>query len=332
MTRFRPNAVVTGTLPWAEDRWRLIRIGTAEFRVVKPCRRRRFGQQLIFGQNIIPDGPGVIRAGDRVEILPVVVIVPPPVGRPRAGPVDLGPRPSRRVSRDHGQAVLLGAGLEQARQAGFPGQARQQPGLCPLADLLLLSRWDATENLDLAQPDPPLGRLDQVRGRLPPHPGQIPARPLGRLVMQEVERMREPVFGAACPSCLLAVHPGCFRHRAVRGWRQTWPSQPSRFHSRVIMPVRVVVVTADVCCLRPEQELTQPGLVPQLDRHAAVLLAGLPALPPPGGWAVHARRQAQDPAGHLVTVRRRRLQRGLEGVPDLILLGLTEPPDKIRSQ
>ena len=93
MTRFRPNAVVTGAPPWAEDRWRRIRIGAVEFRVVKPCgrcvvtttdqitgkvgsqplkmlgRRRRFGQQLVFGQNMIPDSPGVIRAGDQVEVL-----------------------------------------------------------------------------------------------------------------------------------------------------------------------------------------------------------------------------------------------------------------------
>jgi len=93
MTRFRPNAVVTGAPPWAEDRWRRIRIGAVEFRVVKPCgrcvvttidqvtgevgsqplkmlgRRRRFGKQLVFGQNMIPDGPGVVRAGDPVEVL-----------------------------------------------------------------------------------------------------------------------------------------------------------------------------------------------------------------------------------------------------------------------
>jgi uncharacterized protein len=32
-------------------------------------RRRRFGQQLVFGQNLIPDAGGVIRVGDPVEIL-----------------------------------------------------------------------------------------------------------------------------------------------------------------------------------------------------------------------------------------------------------------------
>jgi uncharacterized protein YcbX len=93
MNRFRPNVVVAGADPWAEDQWRRIKIGSVSFRVAKPCgrcvvttidqataqrgsqplkmlgRRRRFGQQLVFGQNIIPDSPGVIRVGDPVQIL-----------------------------------------------------------------------------------------------------------------------------------------------------------------------------------------------------------------------------------------------------------------------
>jgi uncharacterized protein YcbX len=93
MTRFRPGAVVSGAPPWAEDRWRRIRIGAIPFRVVKPCgrclvtttdqvtgqrgrqplkmlgQRRRFGQALVFGQSLIPDSGGVIRVGDPVEIL-----------------------------------------------------------------------------------------------------------------------------------------------------------------------------------------------------------------------------------------------------------------------
>jgi uncharacterized protein len=93
MTRFRPSVVVTGAPPWAEDCWRRIRIGAVPFRVAKPCgrcvvtttdqvtgergrqplkmlgRRRRFGQELVFGQNLIPDAGGVIRVGDLVEIL-----------------------------------------------------------------------------------------------------------------------------------------------------------------------------------------------------------------------------------------------------------------------
>jgi hypothetical protein len=93
MNRFRPNVVVAGACAWAEDGWRRIAIGAVTFRVVKPCgrcvvtttdqatgqrgrqplellgRRRRFGRQLVFGQNMIPDAPGSIRVGDPVQIL-----------------------------------------------------------------------------------------------------------------------------------------------------------------------------------------------------------------------------------------------------------------------
>jgi uncharacterized protein len=93
MTRFRPSVVVAGSARWAEDGWRRIRIGTVPFRVAKPCgrcvvttidqqtaergqqplamlgRRRRFGQQLVFGQNLIPDATGTIRIGDPVQVL-----------------------------------------------------------------------------------------------------------------------------------------------------------------------------------------------------------------------------------------------------------------------
>lgn len=93
MTRFRPNVVVAGTEAWDEDNWRQIRIGAVSFRVAKPCgrcvvtttdqetgqrgsqplkmlgRKRRLGSDLVFGQNLIPDGPGTIRAGDPVEIV-----------------------------------------------------------------------------------------------------------------------------------------------------------------------------------------------------------------------------------------------------------------------
>ena len=92
MNRFRPNVVVSGYEPWAEDRWRRIRIGAVSFRVAKPCarcvvtttdqttgergrqplrmlaRHRRFGKNLVFGQNLIPDSPGLIRVGDPTEI------------------------------------------------------------------------------------------------------------------------------------------------------------------------------------------------------------------------------------------------------------------------
>ncbi|MFH8405677.1 MOSC domain-containing protein [Streptomyces sp. NPDC018019] len=93
MDRFRPNVVVDGTAPWDEDDWRRIRIGEVTFRVVKPCgrcvitttdqrtgrrgkeplrtlaRHRRIGDQLVFGQNLIPEGTGTLRVGDPFEVL-----------------------------------------------------------------------------------------------------------------------------------------------------------------------------------------------------------------------------------------------------------------------
>ncbi len=93
MDRFRPNLVVEGTEPWEEDGWRRITVGDVPFRVVKPCgrcvvtttdqrtaargkeplrtlaRHRRRGAQLVFGQNLIPDGTGTVRAGDPVRVL-----------------------------------------------------------------------------------------------------------------------------------------------------------------------------------------------------------------------------------------------------------------------
>jgi uncharacterized protein YcbX len=97
MSRFRPNIIVTGAAAWAEDRWLRIRIGAVLFRVAKPCARcavttvdqvtgerpdkseplrtlgriRRTAGGVMFGQNLIPDGPGRIAVGDSVEILEV---------------------------------------------------------------------------------------------------------------------------------------------------------------------------------------------------------------------------------------------------------------------
>lgn len=105
MTRFRPNVVVTGAAPWAEDGWRRLRIGDATFRAVKGCgrcvltmidpetaakgkepiatlaRNRRWDAEVWFGMNLIPDSPvpaAWVRVGDPVEILEQVDSDGPP--------------------------------------------------------------------------------------------------------------------------------------------------------------------------------------------------------------------------------------------------------------
>ena len=109
MVRFRPNLVVRGSEPFAEDGWARIRVGEAVFRVVKPCGRcvmttidqatgkfdgkeplrtlatfrkaidvrpegyAEFGHgpnSVLFGENLIPENPGVaVKIGDEVEVL-----------------------------------------------------------------------------------------------------------------------------------------------------------------------------------------------------------------------------------------------------------------------
>jgi hypothetical protein len=93
MDRFRPNLVVRGVAPWAEDGWRRLRIGEVEFACVKPCERcvvtttdqrtgargteplrtlatfRRAERGVLFGINLTPLGSGELHVGDPVELL-----------------------------------------------------------------------------------------------------------------------------------------------------------------------------------------------------------------------------------------------------------------------
>jgi uncharacterized protein len=92
MDRFRPNIVLSGSLPFEEDGWRTVTIGDYEFSVVKPCDRcvtitvdqrtgvsgheplavlaryRKRENRIYFGQNAIAKGPGVLRVGARVQV------------------------------------------------------------------------------------------------------------------------------------------------------------------------------------------------------------------------------------------------------------------------
>ncbi|SFH19758.1 MOSC domain-containing protein [Modicisalibacter xianhensis] len=96
MAQFRPNLVVTGTQPYAEDGWKRIRIGEVEFLVDAPCSRcamitvdpttgqfqargeplrtlasyRRGAKgKVYFGQNLVALNEGRLDLGATVEVL-----------------------------------------------------------------------------------------------------------------------------------------------------------------------------------------------------------------------------------------------------------------------
>lgn len=93
MNRFRPNIVVGGVEPYAEDTWKDVSIGGVKFEVLRPCSRcvtttvdqdtgvrgveplrtlstyRRRGTKVMFGQNVIHRGVGVVRVGNELEVV-----------------------------------------------------------------------------------------------------------------------------------------------------------------------------------------------------------------------------------------------------------------------
>jgi uncharacterized protein YcbX len=93
MGRFRPNFVVGGAEPFAEDRWKRIQIGNTHFELVSPCERcvvtaidtatgekgteplktlstyRKVDRKILFGQNLISLKHGTVQEGDDVGVM-----------------------------------------------------------------------------------------------------------------------------------------------------------------------------------------------------------------------------------------------------------------------
>lgn len=90
--RFRPNVVIAGAEPFAEDGWRSLGTADVELELVKPCSRcqvldvdpdtgqrapgllaaitpgRRRGNKVLFGQNALVRRCGALRVGDPVSV------------------------------------------------------------------------------------------------------------------------------------------------------------------------------------------------------------------------------------------------------------------------
>jgi uncharacterized protein YcbX len=101
MLRYRPNLVVAGGEPWAEDTWRVLETGGVKIHLVKPCARcavvtvdqgsatrgreplrgmkaiREWEGKVYFGQNAVFEGTGRFRVGDDVRILEIGPRRPP---------------------------------------------------------------------------------------------------------------------------------------------------------------------------------------------------------------------------------------------------------------
>lgn len=161
MTQFRPNLVVTGVPAWAEDTWKVIRIGDVTFDVVKPCSRCIFttvspeqgrkhpaGEPLTtlqsfrtavdngdvdFGQNLIARNSGVIREGDDVEVLATGPAKPYGAG---AQPESLTApdAPQQRLSIQWEEKTFIGNNqqilLEQLEQQGIRVPYSCRAGIC----------------------------------------------------------------------------------------------------------------------------------------------------------------------------------------------------------
>jgi MOSC domain-containing protein len=97
MNRFRPNIVVSGAAPYAEDGWQRVAVGHGDrplhLDIVKPCARcvtvtvdqakgiagkeplttlstyRRHNGKVYFGQNVIHRGIGTLRVGDTIRVI-----------------------------------------------------------------------------------------------------------------------------------------------------------------------------------------------------------------------------------------------------------------------
>lgn len=168
---FRPNIVVQGDLPFAEDSWAHIKIGEVEFEVSKPCSRclfinvdpktgnaqsneplatlstfRYHQGEVNFGQNLIPLNTGMIRAGDEIKVLrtqaaPAYVSQQEQVDSNKKN-IEINYQGSNIVTTGDNQQLLL----DQAEQAGINIPYSCRGGKCGRCKVLLVEGEVTTLN------------------------------------------------------------------------------------------------------------------------------------------------------------------------------------------
>lgn len=175
MVQFRPNIVVDATEPFAEDGWKRIRIGDVEFEIVKPCMRcvlttvnpntamrsekneplktlSTFRADdtggIFFGQNVIAKNTGMIRQGDKVEVLETKEKEFYPDTSQEVVEVE----PVKKVTISIDGHLFEGDNkstlLEQAEKAGIPVANSCRSGFCGTCKMTL-------ESGNVEQPDMP---------------------------------------------------------------------------------------------------------------------------------------------------------------------------------
>ncbi|PJC87348.1 (2Fe-2S)-binding protein [Vibrio sp. HA2012] len=190
MNQFRTNLVVSGNEPFVEDGWKRIRIGEVEFEIVKPCERcilttvdvekgafRVTKEPLktllsfranerggtFFGQNMQALNEGVIRIGDRIEVL---------LTQPKAVYEDKKQQPEKHITDKEERRVMVSVNgqqfsgnttetlLEQAENNGLPIMNSCRAGICGACMVQL-------ESGEVTQPDAPgLLDVDKKAGRV----------------------------------------------------------------------------------------------------------------------------------------------------------------------
>ncbi len=168
---FRPNIVVKGDLPFAEDSWAKIQIGEVIFEVTKPCSRCPFTNvdpktgiataeqplatlasfryrqgEIDFGQNLVPLNSGIIRQGDQVKVLATQ-------NAPAYGSINDLHRENKKVLQIHySNSDIISQGdnqqllLDQAELAGIAIPHSCRGGKCGHCKTKLLEGEVATLN------------------------------------------------------------------------------------------------------------------------------------------------------------------------------------------